>query len=108
MKKWEIIKKKKEFNEIIKNQPFLKNKSFVIYIKQKEELTPHFGIAISKKIGNAVLRNHLKRQTRVILDDLKENFKKQRDYIIMIKRSCIDESFKEKKNDLEKLIKEIK
>lgn len=107
MKKHEIVKSKIDFNAIIKNCPFVKNKSFVIYIRKKEEEKKKFGIAVSKKLGNAVIRNKLKRRTRAILDEIKINFPNHRDYIIMIKKSCVDLSFSKMKEDLEKLIKEI-
>lgn len=108
MKKHEVVKSKIDFNTIIKNAPFLKNRSFVLYIRKKEKPSRHFGIAISKKLGNAVMRNKLKRRVRTIVDDLKESFPNNRDYIIMIKRSCVELSFKDMKCDLESLIKEIK
>lgn len=108
MKKQEVVKSKIDFNNIIKNSPFCKNKSFVIYIRKKEENSKHFGIAVSKKLGNAVVRNKLKRRVRAILDDTKINFPNNRDYIIMIKRSCVDLPFSQMKSDLESLIKEIK
>lgn len=107
MKKCEVVKSKHDFNKIINNSPFFKNNSFVIYIRKKEEIKPHFGIAISKKVGNAVERNKLKRQVRAIIDELKDIFPNQRDYIIMIKRSCKEVSFWQMKSDLESLIKEI-
>lgn len=108
MKKQEVVKSKIDFNNIIKNSPFIKNQSFVIYIRKKEEEKSKFGIAVSKKLGNAVTRNKLKRRTRAILDELKINFPKRKDYIIMIKKSCVDLSFSKMKEDLESLIKEIK
>ncbi len=104
MKKKDIIKSKREFNYIINNCSYIKNKNFVIYIKKKEDKIPLFGIAISKKVGNAVERNKLKRQTRMIIDILKQNFKNYNDYIIMIKKDCKLISFKEMKESLENLI----
>lgn len=106
MKKVEVVKKKEEFNHIIQNAPFYKNKYFVIYIRKKKEETKHFGIAISKKTGNAVIRNKLKRRVRAIVDERKENFPNGFDYIIMIKRSCVELSFQEMKRNLIELIKE--
>lgn len=108
MQKHEVVKSKIDFNNIIKNSPFLKNKSFVLYIRKKEATNKCFGIAVSKKLGNAVTRNKLKRRVRAIVDNLKEFFPNNRDYIIMLKKSCIELSFKDMKNDLENLIKEIK
>ena len=108
MKKKETIKSKQTFNDIINNSPFFKNRSFVIYIKKKNSLIPNFGIAISKKTGNAVTRNKLKRQTRVIIDELKENFSNYQDYIIMIKKKCVELSFHEMKRDFKNLLEEIK
>lgn len=103
-----MVKEEKEFNDIIKNSPFIKNKAFVIYIRKKKDHEPHFGLAISKKTGNAVCRNKLKRRVRAIIDEVKETFPNERDYIIMIKRSCVELSFQEMKRYLIELIKEIK
>ena len=108
MKKLEVVKSKRDFNDIIQNAPFKKNQSFVIYIRKKEEEKNHFGIAVSNKLGNAVTRNKLTRQVRAILDEEKINFPNHRDYIIMIKKSCVGLSFSKMQNDLENLIKEIK
>ena len=108
MKKKEMIKEERDFNAIIKNSPFIKNKAFVIYIRKKKMEVPHFGLAISKKVGNAVCRNKLKRRVRAIIDEAKESFPNSRDYIIMIKRSCADLSFQEMRRNLIELIKEIK
>ncbi len=108
MKKNEVVKKEQDFNRIIKYSPFIKNKCFVIYIRKKKVENPCFGLAISKKTGNAVCRNKLKRQVRAMIDEVKEIFPKERDYIIMIKRSCVESSFQEMKSNLIELIKEIK
>ena len=105
MKKREIIKSKIAFNHIINECPYIKNEYFTLYTKKKEEKTPNFGIAISKKVGNAVERNKLKRQTRNIIDEIKQNFKNYNDYIIMIKRSCKNTSYNKMKEALENLIK---
>lgn len=108
LKKKEVVKKEQEFNLIIKHAPFVKNKAFVIYIRKKEEASNRFGLAISKKVGTAVCRNKLKRQVRAILDEVKDSFPKERDYIIMIKRNCIELNYQEMKMYVIELIKEIK
>ena len=108
MKKYEVVKKRKDFNLIISTCSFIKNKYFTIYIKKRENNFACFGLAISKKVGNAVTRNNLKRKIRAIIDQHKENFAKNCDYIIMIKRECVLISFHELEKNLVDLIKEKK
>lgn len=108
MKKSEVVKSKQEFNQIINTCPYIKNEFFTLYKKKRDVSIPHFGLAISKKVGTAVERNKLKRQTRAIVDELKQNFKNDCDYIIMIKKGCKNKPYKEMKSALENLIKENK
>ena len=106
MKKREIIKSKKDFSNIIKTSKFIKTNEYVIYYKENNLNTTRFGIAISNKIGNAVTRNKLKRQTREIIDKLKTLFKNNTDYIIMIRKGCLETIFDKKLRSLEKKLKE--
>ena len=55
MKKYEIVKKNTDFNDIINNGMCLKNQFYHIYYKDHEDDYPKFGLAVSKKFGNAVL-----------------------------------------------------
>ncbi len=93
MKREETIKSQKLFNNIIKNGNFIKNDYFVIYSSKNEDNKINYGIAISKKIGNAVTRNKIKRQTRAIIDRNRNLFKKSHNYIIMIRKSCVSKKF---------------
>ena len=109
MKRYEMIKSKKDFTFIINNQKFRKSDFFVIY-KQKANINyPQFGIAISKSFGKAVVRNKIKRQTRNIIDNNKYLFKNGYKYIIMIRKAANDVSYQELSENLVSLvIKEIK
>lgn len=107
MKKKDTIKSREEYSNLIKNGSYIKTKEYVIYYLNNDYNKKRFGLAISNKIGNAVTRNKLKRQTREIIDSLNSLFKNNKDYIIMIRKGCLDSSFKEKKENLEKKLKEI-
>lgn len=89
MKRIETIKDQKLFNNIIRNGKFIKNNFFVIYKIRKEEDKINYGIAVSNKLGKAVVRNKLKRQTRAIIDNHRNLFKNAHNYIIMIRKGSV-------------------
>ena len=108
MKRFEMVKSYDDFNNIINKGKYIKNNYFVIYILNNESNYPHFGLAVGKKIGNAVKRNKLKRQIRSIIDDNKKFFIKNNDYIIMIKKNADNLKYNDLYKELKNLIKEIK
>ena len=100
MKRYEMVKSHEEFNEIINKGNRLKGKYAYIFSKEKEFDKPNFGIAVGKKVGNAVVRNKFKRQFRNIVDKNRFLFKNNNNYIIMIKREANNASFSELETDL--------
>ena len=105
MKKKEIIKSKLEFNEIIHSNNFIKNHYYIIYIRKTNQEVSRFGFAVGKKIGNAVTRNKIRRQLKVVVDKNKLSFPFFQDYIIMVKKNILNLEFHEMNNELINLIK---
>ncbi len=104
MKKNEMIKKKEEFTSIIKTSHYLKNQNFVLYHRKSKYPYPHFGIAVSKRLGNAVTRNKCKRRMRVILDKYKNKLSSKFDYIIIMKENASKIPFNELESSFQNLI----
>lgn len=106
MKKYEIVKEHKEFDDVLKNGSCKKCIYVYIYNKDNKLNISRFGIAVGKKNGNAVLRNKMKRRYRMILNNNKNLFKKGKDYIIIVKRSAVDASYEQLNNDIVKSMTE--
>lgn len=107
MKRIETIKNKKEFNNIIKNGKFVKNNHYVIYYVISNNEKNKYGLAISKTVGKAYIRNRLKRQTRMIIDNNRKLFPNKQNYIIMIRKSCQSVPYKKLEESLIDLIEKI-
>ena len=90
MKKYNIVKKKYEFDKIIKNDKFYKNNCYIIYYMNSEIGNYRFGISVGKKLGNAVFRNKYKRIIRSIIDNNKKYYQKNMDYIIIMRKGSIN------------------
>lgn len=99
------MKKNQEFNDIINTGKYLKNYFFHIYYKVGEAKYPKFGIAVSKKFGNAVERNKVKRQLRSLIDQNKNLFANSNNYIIMIRKGVKGHSYSEMEEHLVQLLK---
>lgn len=104
MKKYEVVKTHEEFSSIIQNGEGLKNKYYNIYIRKNNLNISRFGIAVGKKLGNAVFRNKLKRRMRNILTNQKKEFQKGYDYIIIMKEKTKEATFTELEEKLLELL----
>ena len=105
MRRYEMVKSHEEFNEIINKGKKISNKYMVVFFLPKDFEKPNFGIAVGKKIGNAVVRNKLKRQMRNIVDNFKFSYSNSKDYIIIIRKNCLDVEYKELEKHFINLIK---
>lgn len=60
--KWEKIRKKREFSEVVSHGERLHSPHFVIYVRPNQHR--RLGITVSHHVGNAVQRNRVKRLLR--------------------------------------------
>lgn len=105
MKKINRVKKKQEFQKLINTGKKSANHSFVMYLLPKSEDQARVGITLSRKIGNAVQRNLIKRQVRMMCQDLIcfDNF--PYDCILIVRFGFKEHDFESNKNNLEKLLR---
>ncbi len=86
MKKKNTIKKYLEYKEILNLRKFKRNALFIIYFRKNEYGYTRIGLLVSKKNGNAVIRNKIKRQIRSMIDQLTD-YTKNIDLIILISKN---------------------
>ena len=104
MKKKNRVRKPREFQKLIKRGFKQANSSFVFYYQPKTEEAARVGITLSGKIGNAVERNLIKRQTRMMCDELIDFSSCPMDIILIVRFGYKDRSYAENKKNLEKLL----
>lgn len=107
MKKQFRIKKSDEFAKIMNNKKFYTCPSFSIYVKPRIENYARVGISVGKKLGNAVVRNKIKRQVREMVHDI-YNFEEKFDTIILVRVKYHEESYINNKKLLERLVKNVR
>ena len=86
MKKSFRVKREKDFKAIFKDGTSFANRKFVVY--QLENQQNHFrvGLSVSKKLGNAVTRNQIKRRIRHILQSVKGSLVEHVDFVVIARK----------------------
>lgn len=105
MKKINIIKKNYEYERIIQNIKCIKILDFIFYYEKKQQENYKFGISVGKKIGNAVVRNKIKRQIKSIIDE--NNYTNNFNCIIIVRKSILKRDYQEIKQNLNIALKKV-
>lgn len=105
MKKEYRVKDNNDFQTIFKRGKSFANRQLVIYYMKKKD-QEHFrvGLSVGKKIGNAVLRNRIKRYLRQAFHELEKDIDSSLDIIIIARQPTKDMSFFEVKKSLTHLL----
>ncbi|MEO0088775.1 MAG: ribonuclease P protein component [candidate division WOR-3 bacterium] len=105
LKKWEIIRHKKEIAELKKEGKAVSNEFLTLIYLKKDKRKVLF--SCEKSIKKAVKRNKLKRRLREIYRTNKEHFKDNYYFWIMGKEKALELSYNELKEKLLDLAKNV-
>ena len=92
-----------EFKKVYKARKNFWNRNLILYIRRNGTKETRIGVSITRKVGNAVVRNKLKRRIKELNSKYIEDIKTGYDIVIIPKKNAVDLSFK----DLESALKHI-
>ncbi len=93
------IKSNQDFALTIKKGKYVNAGVFHFALLKTENNHLRIGISVSKKLGNAVVRNKIKRQIRAMCD-ANVNFEEPFDLVIIAKTKFLENSFQENEQTL--------
>ncbi|MEB7773202.1 ribonuclease P protein component [Kurthia gibsonii] len=106
MKKSRRVKSEHDFQKVFRRGKSFANRQFVIYGLAKEEQEQfRIGLSVSKKLGNAVTRNQIKRYIRQSFHELDLELRQDMDYVIIARKPAATMNFEEVKKSLEHVLK---
>ena len=86
------LKKDADFKVLISKKNITRSPIFTLYMGFNNLDHTRVGISVSKKVGNAVMRNKIRRQMKAIL--FKQlNFEEKRDLLFIIKNDYLLRSY---------------
>ena len=105
MKKSFRVKREKDFSAIFRDGTSFANRKFVVY--QLENQKSHFrvGLSVSKKLGNAVTRNQIKRRIRHILLSVREHLADNVDFVVIARKGVEGLDYAEMEKNLLHVLK---
>lgn len=105
MKKENRLTRQEDFRAVYKNGRLIFGRYLAAHFLPIDNDEIKIGISVSKKVGNAVIRNRIKRRIRDIISKLITELPPKHHIIIGAKVRSKDASYDQLKRDLIKLLK---
>ncbi|WP_106769582.1 ribonuclease P protein component [Paenibacillus faecalis] len=90
------LRNRADFSRVYRHGKSFANHQFVVYWSYKKDIEQfRVGISVSKKIGNAVVRNRLRRQVKEIVRSHQHEIAKHMDIIFIVRKGALGKSYQE-------------
>jgi ribonuclease P protein component len=98
MDKRNRLRKNEDFKKVYKYGKNYYNRNLIMYIMKNELEDTRIGFTVSKKIGNSVVRNRVKRRIKEIVRKNLKSIKEGYDIILIPKKNVSEINHKELEN----------
>lgn len=89
----ERLRQTREYQRVFQHGKKLVSPLFVVYIHPSPESFSRLGMAVSKRVGKAVVRNRIKRLVRELFRRHKKRFESPCDVVIVARQQAANASF---------------
>lgn len=103
-----IIKKNSDYRKVYSRGKSVADKYMVLYIMSNNLEICRFGFTVSKKVGNAVTRNRIRRLFREACRLNAEEFPAGFDYVLLARRDISAFMYRQVEESLMHLLKKVK
>ena len=105
LKRINRLKKRYQFNYVYKSGEHFSGEHMVLYVASSKTKNIKVGLAVTKKVGHAVVRNKVRRRLREIIKTQVPNLKQNNNIIVVARDNITEASFERLSNEFLKLIK---
>lgn len=99
------ISSSKEYNNIYQNGKKIQGRYIIVFFQKGGTKFSRFGIVTSKKIGNAVVRNRVKRRLRAIVHDNLDKICGSYNIVIVARYNISNAAYENLEQDFFKVMK---
>ncbi len=91
MKRANRLSRSRDFDAVYRQGRSVSSRFLVLYwFRQEEPAEPRFGFSVPKAVGNAVVRNRVKRQLRELWRERLERVPAGHDYVLIVRPGLPD------------------
>lgn len=106
MQKQNRLMKKEDFNKVYRYGKSIANRQFVLYFLPKAQQEDfRLGISVSKKVGNAVVRNRLRRLVKEVVRLQRTKILSEYDFILIVRKPAVGLEFSAVEQSIRHLLK---
>ena len=99
------LKKRYQFNYVYKSGEHFSGEHMVLYVASSKTKNIKVGLAVTKKVGHAVVRNKIRRRLREVVREQLPLLKQNYNVIIVAKENIVEASFDQLCFEINKLFK---